>query len=79
MITLIIFLILGWILAIIGWVFAFRLDKHWMHKYNILIQDDNDLIEKHNILAKAYNELFDVYLEFSNPNNQTPNKKRVIN
>jgi hypothetical protein len=88
MFVLICLLTLGWLLAILGWIFAYRIDQHWIKAYNKLVHEDNVLVEQHNVLVRGYNELLNIHkilIDFLKtdqaPSNQpqTSNKKRVLN
>ena len=88
MVILICLMTLGWILAIVGWVLAHRIDQHWVKRYNKLVHEDNDLIDKHNVLVRGYNELLEIHkvlIDFLKTAEQTPmpqqtsNKKRILN
>jgi len=78
---------LGWLLAILGWVSAWRIDQHWIKVYNKIIQEDNEFVEQHNVLVRGYNELLEIHkilIEFLKSEEapmakQFSNKKRVLN
>jgi hypothetical protein len=89
MFVLVCLMTLGWLLAICGWLLAYRIDQHWIKSYNKLVKEDNELVEQHNILVRGYNELLNIHkilIDFLKTADQTPanqpqtsNKKRVLN
>ena len=79
---------LGWLLAILGWMFAWRIDQHWIKVYNKIVQEENEFVEQHNVLVRGYNELLEIHkilIDFLKtdqaPYNQPQsfNKKRILN
>ena len=60
MFILISLLTLGWILAILGWVFVYRIDQYWIKNFNLLIDEDNALVHNYNALSKDFNALLDI-------------------